>query len=88
MNLTYHAPIAHVLLYRHMHSNNGSSNKKRPSDMGFIALQDHKIGKYYIDKNVKTVLTHCAQVMPHGDTDLGPHWLSQWLVVWQHQAIV
>ena len=26
-------------------------------------------------------------VTPYGDIDLGPHWLRQWLVTWQHQAI-
>ena len=23
----------------------------------------------------------------YGDTDLGQHWLRQWLVAWRHQAI-
>ena len=26
-------------------------------------------------------------VMPHGDTDLGQHWLRSWLVTGRHQAI-
>ena len=26
-------------------------------------------------------------VTPYGDSDLGKHWLRQWLVAWRHQAI-
>ena len=32
-------------------------------------------------------LTHCGLVTPYGDTDLDQHWLLQWLVARQHQAI-
>ena len=34
-----------------------------------------------------TALTHCGLVKPYGNRDLGQHWLRQWLVAWQHQAI-
>ena len=33
------------------------------------------------------LLTHCGQVTPYGNIDLGQHWFRQWLVAWQHQAI-
>ena len=26
-------------------------------------------------------------MMPYGDTDLGQHWLRQWLVAWRNRAI-
>ena len=32
-------------------------------------------------------LTHCGQVTPYGDRDLGWHWLRKWLGAGQHQAI-
>ena len=32
-------------------------------------------------------LTHCGLMMRYGNIDLGQHWLRQWLVTWQHQAI-
>ena len=32
-------------------------------------------------------LIHCGLVTPYGEIDLGQHWLRQWLVAWQHQAI-
>ena len=32
-------------------------------------------------------LTHWSLVMPHGDIELGWHWLKWWLVAWRHQAI-
>ena len=32
-------------------------------------------------------LTHWGLVTPYGDSDLGQHWLRQWLVAWWHQAI-
>ena len=32
-------------------------------------------------------LTHCGLVTPYGDTELGQHWLRQWLGAWRHQAI-
>ena len=28
-------------------------------------------------------LTHCGQVTPYGDIDLGQHWLRWWLAAWQ-----
>ena len=31
--------------------------------------------------------TYCGLVTPYGDRDMGQHWLRQWLVAWQHQAI-
>ena len=31
--------------------------------------------------------THCGQVTPYGNIDLGQQWFRQWLVAWQHQAI-
>ena len=34
------------------------------------------------------LLSNWGFVMPYGDLDLGQHWLSQWLVAWQHQAII
>ena len=33
------------------------------------------------------LLTHCGRMTPHGDIDLGKHWLRYWLVTWWHQAI-
>ena len=36
----------------------------------------------------KTLMwTHCGLEMIFGDIDLSQHWLSIWLVAWQHQAI-
>ena len=32
-------------------------------------------------------LTHCGLVTPYGDMYLDQHWLRQWLVAWQQQAI-
>ena len=32
-------------------------------------------------------LTHWGLVTPYGDRDMDQHWLRQWLVAWQHQAI-
>ena len=31
--------------------------------------------------------TRCGLVTPHGDVELGQHWLRKWLVAWRHQAI-
>ena len=31
--------------------------------------------------------THCGQVMPYGNRDLGERWLRQWLGAWQQKAI-
>ena len=32
-------------------------------------------------------LTHCGLVTPYGTINVGQHWLSWWLIAWQHQAI-
>ena len=49
--------------------------------------QDHTWGKKIFWRNWPIFLTHCGLVKPYGDRDLGQHWLRQWLVAWQHQAI-
>ena len=33
------------------------------------------------------VLTHCGQVMPYNNTDIGQHCFRYWFGAWQHQAI-
>ena len=38
-------------------------------------------------ENLSFSLTHCGLVKPYGDINLCQHWLKQWLVAWQHQAI-
>ena len=32
-------------------------------------------------------IIHYGPVKPYGHADLGQHWLKQWLVAWQYQAI-
>ena len=40
-----------------------------------------------LNRHVDFIITHSGLVTPYGDIDLGQHWLRQWLVAWQHQAI-
>ena len=47
---------------------------------------------YYDDKtwpepNITNFL-FCGPVTPHGDIDVGQHWLRKFLAAWQHQAII
>ena len=41
----------------------------------------------WFTEGMYTILTHCGLVMSLDDIELGQHWLRQWLVARQHQAI-
>ena len=44
------------------------------------------LGKGLIHDGTKP-LTKCGVVMPYSYINMGQHWLRQWLIIWQHQAI-
>ena len=63
------------------------------NNLGYFSIKNDVKCKYmYIFtfsqiNSARHTLTHCGLVMPHGNMNLGQHWLKSWLVAWLHKAI-
>ena len=72
--------IGHLMILRYV------STRWRKSSPSFIPSLHDKT--FYLPPHAwGAILTRWGLVTPYGDIDLGHHWLRQWLVAWQHQAI-